>query len=145
MPAAEAVGSAIDTTENVVLRIKGVLDEIENQLSQDQVKTALQELPPGVRGPISDGLKQILGLLGPALDELEKASQQVENAQVLLDSTADLMGAVAEIVPEARDTVVNVQAATKLAVDMLEAGQAIAEIPPQIERIIELLDEIFSA
>jgi hypothetical protein len=120
--------------ENVIENVKNALNELSSLLDDEDVKSALGQLPGTFKTPIIEGLKTVLGVLQDGLRELKDAVPDVETIEQLLGVVDKLLEASEGLVPGQKDTLETVR----------KIAQALQDLPTaeEIEEIIKKIDEI---
>lgn len=122
--------------QNTLQQLKTALQEVSTFLDNPAVRTALGQIPASIKTPVMDGLKQVLGVIQTALNELKSNLSAVTTVQDLLKVINDLLTAAEGLAPGQKDTLDSVKTIVKTLQDLPSAAE--------IEEILNLIQQIIN-
>ncbi len=128
-------------TQNTLQQLKTALQQVSTFLDNPTVRTALGQIPASIKTPVMDGLKQVLGVIQTALNELKANLNAVTTVQDLLKVINDLLTAAEGLAPGQKDTLDSVKTIVKTLQDLPSAAE-IEEILNLIQQIINKLQSL---
>jgi ABC-type transporter Mla subunit MlaD len=120
--------------ENVLEQLEEALGKLNTLLDDTAVKTALGAIPDAMMNPVIEGLKQVLGVIQDALDELKENLPGIGDLQEFLDTVNSLLEAAEGLAPGQQSTLETVKNIVKTLQDLPGADD--------IERILGMIDGI---
>jgi hypothetical protein len=127
-------------TDDKIKELKEALDKVSAFLDKPEVRTALGQIPASIKGPVFEGLKQVLDVIKTALNELKANLGAVTTVKDLLKVINDLLDAAKGLASGEEETLNRV----KGILDTLQSLPGAADIEAVIAKIQEIIQKIES-